>query len=198
MGVNVQAAVIKNLGTVGETFFVKEPDILAELKQRAVANQSREQMLDQIKNYQPAGLHTLPRAKSDKTFQVAMTYTLDRDLLDGDGKIIYPMGYTFNPLDYISFPGGLVIIDGEDTSQVKWFKASPYFENHQARLLLSSGHAADLIETLQRPVFYLTDDIAGRLQLAAVPSVVIQKEGKLQVQEFYVPTDRQGRTDENK
>ena len=127
-----------------------------------------------------------------------MTYTLDRDLVDGEGKIIYPRGFTFNPLDYISFPGGLVIIDGQDISQVQWFRTSPYFKNHRARLLLSGGHAADLIETLQRPVFYLTGDIAARLKLQAVPSVVIQKEGKLQVREFNVPMEELGRTVENK
>lgn len=194
---SARAAVIHNLGIVGKTYPVQEPDIVAEVRQNAAKIKDKA-MLERIKTYQPASLHILPRATADKTFLVDMTYTLDRDLTDADGRIIYPRGYTFNPLDYISFTGGLVVIDGQDTSQVKWFRASPYFENHRARLLLSDGHAAELIETLQRPVFYLTDDIAGRLKLQAVPSVVIQKEGKLQVREFHVPMDEPETRDGNK
>jgi len=194
---SARAAVIHNLGIVGKTYPVQEPDIVAEVRQNA-AKIKDNAMLERIKTYQPASLHTLPRAASDKTFLVDMTYTLDRDLADADGKVIYPRGFSFNLLDYISFSGGLVIIDGQDTSQVKWFRASPYFENNRARLLLSDGHASELIKTLKRPIFYLTDDIAGRLALKAVPSVVIQKEGRLQVREFHVPMDGPETSDDNK
>ena len=191
-------AIIKNLGVIGETYPVVEPDILVEMKQRAArkGRLSQKQMLDRIKNYQPAGLYNLPRAKVNKTFLVDMTYTLDRDLTDADGKVIYPGGYTFNPLDYITLPGGLVVIDGDDPGQVEWFKTSQYFKNHQARLLLSDGHAFNFVEQLKRPVFYLTDDIAKRLQLTAVPSIVIQQGDMMQVRELYIPADKQEKFDE--
>ena len=99
----VEATVITNLGSVGETYPVVEPDVVTELKQKA-AELDREKdnsLLEQMKEYQPANLQTLPRSLSDKTFLVDMAYTLDRDLVDGDGKIIYPRGYTFNPLDSV-------------------------------------------------------------------------------------------------
>lgn len=189
-------ATVKDLGTVGRTYPVVEPDGMAEIQQTSerMKEFQGEMLAERIKNYQPANLHPLPRATADRTFLVDMTYTLDRDLADSDGKVIYPKGYTFNPLDYITLPGGLVIIDGDDPAQVKWFKASPFCKNHQARLLLANGQAAALTKTLQRPVFYLTDDIARRLHLAAVPSVVVQKGGKVQVMEFFVPRNNTGKT----
>jgi conjugal transfer pilus assembly protein TraW len=119
-----------------------------------------------------------------------MTYTLDQDLVDGNGKVIYPRGFTFNPLDYVSFPGGLLVIDGDDPSQIKWFKQTPYATNHKVRLLLAGGYAFQLTEQLKRSVFYLVDEIAERLQLAAAPSLVIQKDNMLQVREFFVPQER--------
>ena len=195
-----RATITKNLGTVGETYPVIEPDVVAELKQKAEEKDKSKDnsLVERMKKYQPADLHPLPRAEGDRTFLVDMTYSLERDLVDGEGKVIYPGGYTFNPLDYISFSGGLVVIDADDPSQVNWFRASPYLENHQARLLLSNGHAFDLIEQLKRPVFYLTDDIAGRLQLSAVPSVVIQRGNRILVRECYIPDKVRGRSDENK
>jgi conjugal transfer pilus assembly protein TraW len=181
--------IVKYLGTTGATYSVVEPDILAELKQRAVqADRSidKKKLRNQMKRYQPASLYKLPRASANRSKMVDMTYTLDRDLVDGDNKVIYPKGYTYNPLDYITVPGGLVVIDGDDPEQVKWFKKSPYFENHQARLLISDGYVFELIEKLQRPVFYLTNDIAERLQLSAVPSLIFQQGNKMQVQEFKI------------
>jgi len=188
---------IKNLGVVGKTYPIVEPDVMAELKEQT-AQKGRindNDFLERMKTYQPEDLHHLPRATEDRTFLVDMTYTLDRDLLDGDGKVIYPRGFTFNPLDYVSFSGGMLIIDGNDLSQLKWFKKTPYADNHRVKLLLSDGYAYKLIEKLKRSVFYLTDEIAHRLQLSAIPALVIQQDKKLQVHEFLLP--KEGK-DENK
>ncbi|HHL35614.1 MAG TPA: hypothetical protein ENJ30_14745 [Desulfobulbaceae bacterium] len=180
---------IKNLGVFGETYPVVEPDVVAELQEEA-ARKNRfgdNEFLERMKTYQPEDIHHLPRATRDRTFLVDMTYALDQDLLDGDGKVIYPKGFTFNPLDYVSFSGGMLVIDGNDPAQVKWFKKTPYADNHRVRLLLSGGHAYELIKQLKRSVFYLTDEIAGRLHLSAAPALIIQKGDRLQVREFLVP-----------
>lgn len=184
-------ATITNLGVVGELYQVVEPDIATELQQQAIEKNhiDEDEFQERIKKYQPEDLHYLPRATDDRTFLVDMTYTLNQDLVDGNGKVIYPRGFTFNPLDYVSFPGGLLVIDGDDPSQIKWFKQTPYATNHQVRLLLAGGYAFQLTEQLKRSVFYLVDEIAERLQLAAAPSLVIQKDNMLQVQEFFVPQE---------
>ena len=120
-------------------------------------------------------------------FTVDPGYTLEQDMLDGNGEVIYPRGYTFNPLDFISLPGGLVVIDATDSAQLKWFKKSEYFANNQARLLLVKGSAHELRREFKRPVFYLTDDIAEEMKLKAVPSVVVQQSNRLLVQEIFIP-----------
>jgi len=191
LAVTPALGMIKNLGVVGETYPIVEPDVVVELKEQAAKTKklSDDEFREQMKSYQPEDLHHLPRATRDRTFLVDMTYTLDRDLLDGDGKVIYPRGFTFNPLDYVSFSGGMLVIDGSDPMQVKWFTETPYANNHQVRLLLSGGYAYKLIKELKRSVFYLTKEIADRLQLAAVPSLVIQKDDKLEVREIMVPEE---------
>ena len=52
-----------------------------------------------------------------------------------------------------------------------------------ALLLLSGGLAASLRDELARPVAYLTKDIARRLQLRAVPSVVVERDNQLVIRE---------------
>ena len=120
---------------------------------------------------------------------VDLTHTLEQDVQDANGQVLYPAGFTFNPLRYVSLSGALVVIDGSDPEQVAWFKDSPYGANRRALLLLSGGLAAALRDELRRPVAYLTEDIARRLQLRAAPSVVMEHDQHLTVREVRIDED---------
>ena len=179
---------IVRLEPVGPTSAVVETDLGDELRQRAI-NVDVEQLRSAQAHYQPANLQALPRAEKDTTTRVDLTHTLEQDLVDAQGTILYPAGFTFNPLRYISLTGALMVIDGSDPEQVAWFKDSPYGANHRALLLLSGGLAATLRDELDRPVAYLTEDIAQRLQLRAVPSVVMEQDQHLTVREVRIDED---------
>ncbi|MDR2548945.1 MAG: hypothetical protein LBD10_01875 [Desulfobulbus sp.] len=177
------------LEPVGRTYPIVEQDITKELQQKATAIDLNALFYSQNR-YQPANLHPLPRTTSDRVFTVDLTHTLDHDIKDSQGNLLYSQGFTFNPLQYAVLSGGLVAIDGSDPEQVEWFKGSPYFQNHRAILLLSGGYANELKQALQRPVYYLTHDIAARLQLKAVPSVVVEQDNKLTVREVRLAKQR--------
>ena len=176
------AGEIVQLEPVGPTSAVVETDLGEELRQRAVSVDV-EQLRHAQAHYQPANLHALPRATKDTTTRVDLTHTLEEDVQDANGQVLYPRGFTFNPLRYVTLSGALVVLDGSDPEQVAWFKGSPYGANRRALLLLSGGLAAALRDELQRPVAYLTEDIALRLQVRAVPSVVIEQENQLVIRE---------------
>jgi len=177
------------LEPVGRTYPIVEQDIREEFKQK-VTGIDIEALLNTHNRYQPANLHTLPRAASDRVFTVDLTHTLEHDIKDSQGNLLYPQGFTFNPLHYARLSGGLVVIDGSDPEQVEWFKGSPYFQNQRAILLLSGGYAAEVKQELKRPVYYLTHDIAARLQLKAVPSVVVEQNNTLTIREVRLATKR--------
>jgi conjugal transfer pilus assembly protein TraW len=177
------------LEPVGKTYPIVEQDIREEFKQK-VTGIDIEALLNTHNRYQPANLHTLPRAASDRVFTVDLTHTLEHDIKDSQGNLLYPQGFSFNPLKYAGLSGGMVVIDGSDPKQVEWFQGSPYFQNHRAILLLSGGYAAEVKQELKRPVYYLTHDIAARLQLKAAPSVVGEQDNKLTVREVRLATQR--------
>ena len=176
----------KNLGAIGRTYPIVEPDLVEEIKAGIDYEKLAKVMAEQRRNYQAKDIHALPTAKRDRTFFVDMTYTLDHDIVDENGQIMYPRGLTWNPLDYVSLPNPLVVIDSEDAKQVEWFLKSPYNKNRQIKLLISGGFAAPLMKQLDRPVFYLTKTIADRLQLAAAPCVITQNGKKMMVQEIKI------------
>ena len=177
-----RAGEIVQLEPVGPTSAVIETDLAETLRQRAVSV-DLEQLRSVQARYQPANLHALPRAEKDTTTVVDLTHTLEQDVQDANGQVLYPAGFTFNPLRYVFLSGALVVIDGSDPEQVAWFKGSPYAANRRALLLLSGGLAAPLRDELRRPVAYLTKDIAQRLQLRAVPSVVVERDNQLVIRE---------------
>ena len=183
-----RAAEIVQLEPVGPTSAVVETDLGEELRQRAV-RVDVERLRSAQAHYQPANLQALPRATKDATTMVDLTHTLEQDVQDANGQVLYPAGFTFNPLRYVSLSGALVVIDGSDPEQVAWFKGSPYGTNRRALLLLSGGLATTLRDELRRPVAYLTEDIAQRLQLRAVPSVVMEQDQHLTVREVRIDED---------
>ena len=177
-----RAREIVQLEPVGPTSAVIETDLAEALRQRAISVDV-ERLRSAQARYQPANLQALPQATKDATTMVDLTHTLEQDVQDANGQVLYPAGFTFNPLRYVSLSGALVVIDGSDPEQVAWFKGSPYGSNRRALLLLSGGLAAALRDELRRPVAYLTEDIARRLQVRAVPSIVAERDNQLEIRE---------------
>lgn len=185
-------AIAKHLGTVGATYSITEPDAMQEIQKKAAAVDwgkivNKDIVTKKVKEFRPQDLKKLPAAQANRKFSIDLTYTLDQDIPDGKGGVLYPKGYTFNPLDYAKLNSVIVVINGNDPNQVDWFRASPYFEDIKTRLILSDGSYYDLAEKFQRPVFYLMEPMAKRFQLQAVPSVVGQKGRFLEVSEIFIP-----------
>ncbi|MGD9244643.1 MAG: hypothetical protein PVH36_06895 [Desulfobacterales bacterium] len=183
---------IMDLGTVGRVYPIAEKDCLNEIREKVKKldwEKIRDESIEMAKNYKPENLVKLPKATQDRTFLVDMSYTLGNDIPDKDGKIIYPKGYRFNPLEYIDYPIKLVVIDGSDSCQVAWFQNSPYAKDYHARLLITDGYHVELREKLNRPIYYAHRLIVERLQLDRLPCIVIQKGVHMEVKEIAIVSE---------
>jgi conjugal transfer pilus assembly protein TraW len=183
----------KDLGVFGAVYDIAEKDALKEIEERAKEADmnrivNRGELVKKLRNYAPKDLKkmTLPTAQKEKMFLVDMTYTLDRDIADEKGNVVYPTGYTFNPLSYVAYPGILVILNGNSPTQVAWFKRSEYSKDLKAKLLITDGSYAELSKALKRPVFYANQAVIEVFQVKAVPSVVQQKGALMEVREILV------------
>lgn len=181
----------KDLGVFGAVYDITEKDALKEIEEKARNGDinriiNRGDLARKVKNYTPGDLKNvkLPPARKDRTFLVDMTYTLDRDIADERGNVIYPKGYTFNPLDYVTYPGVIVILDGKSQTQVAWFKRSEYSKDLKTKVLITDGSYEELSNVLKRPVLYASRAIIGVFQIKAMPSVVRQKGALMEVKEI--------------
>jgi len=181
---------VLNLGTFGQTYPVIEKDSLQELQERAGAINWEEVLKEKatasVKSYRPKGIPFLPRTLKEETVLVDMTWTLEFDVLDAEGGVLYPKGYSFNPLDYVNFPGTWVVINAEDKDQVKWFQISKYAKDITVQLLITDGRYYELSQLLGRPVFYAFPWIIERLNLTAVPSIARQKGNMMEVKKIAI------------
>lgn len=187
----VESLYAKDLGSVGATYPVKEKDALSEIEERVgkvdwSRHINKDKTAKLVKSYKPSGLVHLPRAERDRTFMVDMTYILPFDIPDGKGGILYPKGYTFNPLDFVAYKITLIVLDGSDKEQVEWFKHSRYAKETTAKLLVTGGSPQALTGSLKVPVFYADGRVIEKFSLKAVPSIVTQKERVMEVKEVYV------------
>ena len=185
---------IVDLGTFGSTYPIAEKDAVQEM-QEAAAKVDWSKVFDKDKwkkkaeDFKPKDLVSLPKAKRTRAYTVDLTYTLPFDIpkVDRNGNVtgtLYPKGYTFNPLDYVSYPGILVFIDGSDKSQVEWFRRSPYFKDYRTRLLITDGNYYDLAKSMGIPVFYAMKPVVERLKIKAVPSIAWQRGRYMVVKEI--------------
>jgi len=176
----VAMAGVKIVATVGVTYSISEQDALVEIEERAKAVDWSKTIpkSGDLAAYQPSTMLRLPKAQKGKRYLIDLTFTLKQDLPDGRGGILYPKGYTFNPLDIVPFDQVLVIIDGDDREQIAWLFTSPLLANPKTRIMVTDGESRDLAAKLNHPVTYADSRIISRFRVGAVPAI-IQAQGKL-------------------
>ena len=188
-------AVARDLGTFGAVYDIVEKDALKELEEKAKSVDfskavDRNALVKRARNFTPEDvkeMRMIGPARKDRTFLVDMTYTLERDIKDDKGNIVYPAGYAFNPLNYVAYPKTLVVLNGKRPEQIRWFKESSYAKDAQITLLLTDGSYSDLAKFLKRPVFYASTKVIEAFRIQAVPSVVRQSGAYMEVTEVLVP-----------
>ena len=184
-----------DLGVVGKTYPIIEKNAVTQMKD-AAAQVDWGKVLDKkklekaIHDFKPKETVYLPKASRERTRLVDISYTNPDDIRDVHGKLLYPKGYTFNPLDYVTFPNTIIVLNGADKDQVKWFKSLPNNTDIKVMLIVTDGSYFDLGEELGRPVFFISSLIAKRFQLEYVPSIIQQKGNMMEVKEIDVESQK--------
>ena len=100
--------------TVGQTYPIAERDALEEIESRTKEvdwSKALENMTWSAKNG-----HLVRRAAVDRTRHYAPWYTIEFDVRDQFGQVIYPKGFQFNVLEHITLPYRVVVIDPSDVA----------------------------------------------------------------------------------
>ena len=178
-----------NLGTYGATWQIKEKDALVQIMNGLKHKDwhkffTKKRFLDAFHKYEDRLSTNLPTSKKHIIYNVNMRYTLNHTIRDAKGNILYPKGYTFNPLDYFKVPFVYVIINGDDKKQVKWFIHSKYYNKIKSMILICKGDVLTLEKKVKLPIFYADKRIIKKFDIKTVPSIAYQKGDKFYVEEI--------------
>jgi conjugal transfer pilus assembly protein TraW len=178
--------------TIGRTWPIAEPDALQEIEAR-VARQpgSMAAAFGPRAGWsalRPAGLGI---ARESRARSVVPFHTLDIDVKLPDGRVLYPKGYTFNPLAYVTLPQRLVVVHPTD---IAWALQTAALSDwillsaDPAEAAGASGHdALSLGEKVARPLFILEERVKQRLGLTVAPVIVRQVGQRLELTEVRLP-----------
>ena len=171
---------------VGTMYPIAEKDALQEIEERA-AKADWKQMYNKPPDEWSAFTSVkLPQAREENERKHKIVYVTEQDVIDKDGRILYPKGYEYNSLDYIRMPYRIIVI-GDQPEHIEWVKQ---IANAEDEVWTAGGNPRQLSSKLNgKPVFILTDDAARKLNLRAVPTVISQLGNELVLREYYVATD---------
>ena len=182
-----------DLGVVGPTYGIAEPDLLEVIQSRLYQmekngelskkqDEYRDRVIGAVEKPKPApGLKT---TATKRTYFIDPTWTLDQDIRNADGEILFARGLKVNPLDHVALRDELIFFDGRDRLQVSFAKQAMRKLKGAAKPIMVAGEPLNLMRDWKRRVFYDQGGaLVRRLGIRQVPAVVTQDGKRLRVDE---------------
>lgn len=178
------AKLMAGRSTIGRTWPIAEPDALSQIEAKAaMLPRDMGTAFGPREKWSALRAATLGQANADHVRSVIPFYTLDFDIRLPDGKLLYPKGFSFNPLTYVRLPQRLVIVHPRD---LRWAlkTARPSDFILLAAMGKLNGDPIALSEKSGRPIFILEERVKDRLDLSVAPVIVEQAGTKLVLTEI--------------
>ncbi|MBW1952099.1 MAG: hypothetical protein JRI66_03320 [Deltaproteobacteria bacterium] len=189
-----------DLGQWGATEVIAERDLI-EVMQERLAKIDLEAMKQKAmeRYWQKQQFLVLPKAKEEKVFYLDATYEVQKDFILPDGKVIARAGDEIDLFKVMPPTFMLVVFDAGDPRQLEWAAETgkKYGGRYRVRYITTTipdrdqgwKSLARLYDTLDAPVFLLTEEVRVRFKMEHVPSMVRYAKDKHQfeVREVCVP-----------
>ena len=186
-----------DLGTIGPVYPIQEPHLLDFIRQRLQdkersgelkkrEEQARARGVDTVTHPQPvAGIKATETAR---TFYFDPTFTLDRNIQDEKGNLLFPAGTRKNPLEIVSLSKHLLFFDARDKRQVNRARELIGVYQGHVKPILVGGSYLDLMKSWRAPVYYDQQGVlTHRLGITRVPAIVSQEGLRLRIDELVLP-----------
>jgi conjugal transfer pilus assembly protein TraW len=188
-------AMANDLGVVGPTYEIAERDLIEVMKDKFRRMEKSGELARLQENYKqkvidavekPRPVHGVSTTETARTFYVDPTWTLDRNVVDEQGKLLFPAGTKVNPLDYAPLTQYLLFFDQREKAQVAF--ARRFIEQSKARVkpILVGGEPLKLMRQWKREVFYDQGGVLSRKFLLKHSPAIVSQEGKrLRIDEIH-------------
>jgi len=183
-----QFAFSSDFGKIGETYPIAEEDLLQVIKKKVKEKdlkklnaEYKQKMMSHLDNLPSK---KLPSAKEYRAVELVPSYTLDKDIYDHRGNILFKKGTTVNSLDVRSLSKMICFINGDSEDQIIWAQKHCSLRD---KIVLVQGKYLEVSKRLGRQIFFDQRGIlVDRLKIAALPATLRQLGKKLYVEEHLI------------
>ncbi len=189
-----------DLGVIGPVYPIAEPHLLDFIRQRLqekersgelkkLEEQARARGTDAVTHPKPvAGIKP---AETARTFYFDPTFTLDRNVFDDKGNLLFAAGTQKNPLEVVALSKHLLFFDARDKRQVtRARELIAFYRGRKVSMkpILVGGSYLDLMKSWRTPVYYDQQGLlTRRLGITQVPAIVSQDGLRLRIDELVLP-----------
>ncbi len=197
IGMSATGAGAVDLGTLGPTYGIAEPHLLDFIGQRLrdkersgelqrLMQEAQSRGIDAVR--QPRPVDGLRATQIARSFHVDPSFTLDRNITDGQGRLLYAAGTRRNPLDVVSLSRRLLFFDARDRRQLARARELIARYEGQVKPILTGGSYLELMQAWRVPVYYdQQGTLTRRLGIEQVPALVSQDGPRLRIDELALP-----------
>lgn len=186
-----------DLGTLGPTYAITEPHLLRFIEHRLKEKERTgelQRLMDQAQRRgalgitQPTPVEGLRPTATARSFHVDPSFTLDRNISDAGGRLLFPAGTRKNPLEVVSLTRQLLFFDGRDRRQVARVQSLIAARPGGVKPILTGGSYLELMKVWKVPVYFDQQGVlVRRLGIRQVPALVSQDGMRLRVDELGLP-----------
>lgn len=153
----------KDLGKIGETYPIKEIDMLdfiqirlKQMQQSGELEKIKNQMIEKVKirSDRPKSIKDLSPTKKYRKWVIDPSIVIKNDIVDTQGKIIVKAGTIVNPLTHTSLKSIFVFYDGDNKAQVSWAMKQNEILKAKAKLVLINGSVVEQSNLFKKKVFF--------------------------------------------
>ena len=174
-----QSVAAADLGTWGDLWPVKEPDMLTVIMQRLTALEQSGEMgrkMDAFKervirnSLRPPAVPGIGRTEKYSSRLFDPSVRLAADIRDNEGRVFAHQGELINPLKTVPFMQTLYFINGDDPDQIAWMKRQVP-ETLMSKIILVRGSVPDTSAALDSRIYFDQNGVLSkRFGLTSVPA----------------------------
>ncbi|WP_232250897.1 type-F conjugative transfer system protein TraW [Janthinobacterium sp. 1_2014MBL_MicDiv] len=184
----------EELAAIGPTYSLAEQNLLEMIAQRLRALEESGQLhaLQELAIAKgraavanPAPVAGLTPAKAPRTVYVDPTYVLDKNILDAQGRVLFPAGTRTNPLAITSMSRKLLFFDARDPAQARMARSLLQRDGARIRPVLVGGSYLELMKQWKTRIYFDQQGrLVGRFGIQHVPALVYQEGMRLRIDEM--------------
>jgi conjugal transfer pilus assembly protein TraW len=136
----------------------------------------------------PQPIAGLRATETARTFYFDPSFTLDRNIVDAQGRLLFAAGTRKNPLDVVSLSKHLLFFDARDRRQVARARELMARYDGKVKPILTGGSYLDLMKVWRIPIYYdQQGTLTRRFGIRQVPAIVSQEGARLRIDEVPLP-----------